>query len=78
MTSLSCSWTRLASSTRLQRSSQAISVVGSKAFIFGGELKPRQPVDNQTDVIDVQSLEDGGELTPLQYTLLAQKCELKA
>lgn len=59
MNSLTGTWTRLASSTRLQRSSQAISVVGSKAFIFGGELKPRQPVDNRFDVVDIQ---DGGEL----------------
>ncbi|KAM0274344.1 hypothetical protein ACHAQH_007939 [Verticillium albo-atrum] len=46
------SWTKLAESQRLQRSSQTVSVVGSAAYIFGGELLPREPVDNQLDVID--------------------------
>ncbi|KHN97467.1 Kelch-type beta propeller [Metarhizium album ARSEF 1941] len=30
-----------------------MSVLGPKAYIFGGELLPRQPVDNQSDVVDV-------------------------
>lgn len=49
-------WTRIASSVRLYRSSQAVSVVGEKMYIFGGELVPRQPVDNKIDVVKV-----GGE-----------------
>lgn len=53
----SVTWTRLASSVRLYRSSQAVSVVGEKMYIFGGELVPRQPVDNKIDVVKV-----GGEL----------------
>lgn len=61
MSGLHSTWTRLASSTRLQRSSQIVSVVGSKAFIFGGELKPRQPVDNQIDVVDLQPSQDESE-----------------
>lgn len=40
----------------LQRSSQVVSVVGSRAYIFGGELRPREPRDN--DVHSV-SLDDG-------------------
>ncbi|KAH6890288.1 kelch domain-containing protein [Thelonectria olida] len=53
MTGLSASWVRLVSSARLQRSSQVLSIVSSKACIFGGELLPRQPVDNRVDVIDL-------------------------
>ncbi|POR39153.1 Kelch repeat protein [Tolypocladium paradoxum] len=55
MSSLSASWLRVAASSRLRRSSQALSIVGSKAWIFGGELVPRQPVDNQLDVIDLDA-----------------------
>ncbi|KAJ6440690.1 kelch repeat protein [Purpureocillium lavendulum] len=53
MATISAKWLRLASSACLQRSSQALAVVGSKAWIFGGELQPRQPVDNQLDVVDL-------------------------
>ncbi|KAK0386724.1 hypothetical protein NLU13_6559 [Sarocladium strictum] len=51
----SAQWTRLASTARLQRSSHAVSVVGSQVLIFGGELLPRQPVDNKIDVVAVDS-----------------------
>ncbi|KAL6412013.1 kelch repeat protein [Ilyonectria robusta] len=47
------SWVRLASSARLQRSSQILSISGSNAWIFGGELLPRQPVDSQLDIIEL-------------------------
>jgi hypothetical protein len=53
--SLSATWTRLVSSTRLQRSSQTLSVAQGKAWIFGGEVLPREPVDNQIDVVELQS-----------------------
>ncbi|KAH6854771.1 kelch repeat protein [Chaetomium sp. MPI-CAGE-AT-0009] len=55
MTSLSAKWTKLASSERLKRSSQSLSVLGSQAWIFGGEVLPRQPVDNRFDVIELGS-----------------------
>ncbi|KAI1637850.1 kelch repeat protein [Biscogniauxia mediterranea] len=58
MTQVSATWTRLASSARLQRSSQCLSVLGSRAWIFGGELLPRQPVDNQLDVIDLDPAQE--------------------
>ncbi|KAH8660341.1 kelch repeat protein [Xylariales sp. PMI_506] len=51
MSKLVAKWTLLTSSERLQRSSQCLSVVDSQAWIFGGELLPRRPVDNQFDVI---------------------------
>ena len=53
MSAISTKWTRLASSARLQRSSQTLSVVKDQAWISGGELQPRQPVDNQSDVVEL-------------------------
>ncbi|KAJ4024583.1 hypothetical protein NW752_003149 [Fusarium irregulare] len=55
---LSASWSLITSSKRLSRSSQAVSIVNQKAFIFGGELLPREPVDNRVDVINLSSAQD--------------------
>jgi hypothetical protein len=55
MSPLTAGWNHLASSTRLQRSSQTVSVVGDQAWIFGGELQPRQPIDNQFDVVELSN-----------------------
>ncbi|XP_068642444.1 thiohydroximate-O-sulfate sulfur/sulfate-lyase (nitrile-forming) NSP5 [Aristolochia californica] len=38
------------------RSSHAITVVGNKAYVFGGELVPRVPVDNKLLVFDLGNL----------------------
>ncbi|KAI5919190.1 kelch repeat protein [Camillea tinctor] len=54
MAQVSATWTRLVSRARLQRSSQCLSLLDSRAWIFGGELVPRQPVDNQLDVINLE------------------------
>lgn len=35
----------------LRRSSQIISVVGERAYIFGGELRPREPRDNDVHTV---------------------------
>ncbi|KAG7127107.1 Nitrile-specifier protein 5 like [Verticillium longisporum] len=53
MANIKASWTKLAESQRLQRSSQTIAVLGSAAYIFGGELLPREPIDNQLDVVSL-------------------------
>lgn len=53
MSAMNAKWTRLASSARLRRSSQTLSVVKNQAWIFGGELQPRQPIDNQIDVVEL-------------------------
>ncbi|KAJ0423148.1 hypothetical protein BJY00DRAFT_58728 [Aspergillus carlsbadensis] len=37
-------WKKLTSDPSIQRSSQALSVIGSNAYIYGGELRPREPV----------------------------------
>lgn len=55
MTRLSATWTQLTQSARLQRSSQCLSVLGSKIFIFGGEVVPRQPIDNRLDVVSLEA-----------------------
>lgn len=39
-------WTRLLADDALPRSSQTLSVVGDSVYIFGGELRPREPVDS--------------------------------
>ncbi|XP_078437188.1 galactose oxidase/kelch repeat superfamily protein [Wolffia australiana] len=38
------------------RSSHAITVIGSKAYAFGGEFVPREPVDNKIHVFDLETL----------------------
>jgi hypothetical protein len=37
----------------LRRSSQVVSVVGNRAYIFGGELRPREPRDNDVHAISL-------------------------
>ncbi|KAL4940084.1 hypothetical protein BDV06DRAFT_230600 [Aspergillus oleicola] len=39
-------WKKLLSDESIQRSSQTLSVVGNNAYIYGGELRPREPVDS--------------------------------
>jgi hypothetical protein len=61
-------WSRITSSKRLYRSSQAVSTVDQKTYIFGGELLPREPVDNRVDVV---RLDAQGMLTVNYYSTLA-------
>ncbi|KAL1966864.1 hypothetical protein VTN77DRAFT_3829 [Rasamsonia byssochlamydoides] len=37
----------------LQRSSQVLSVVDGRAYVFGGELRPREPRDNDVHVLEL-------------------------
>ncbi|GAA5820213.1 hypothetical protein JCM11251_005530 [Rhodosporidiobolus azoricus] len=53
MPSLKALWKPLTSVDTLQRSSHGLAVVQNKAYIFGGELKPRTPVDSAVTAIDV-------------------------
>lgn len=39
----------------LRRSSQIVSVVGDRAYIFGGELRPREPRDNDVHAVSLGS-----------------------
>jgi hypothetical protein len=56
-------WSRMLASERLRRSSHNVSVIGQKAYIFGGEVEPRKPVDDQLDVI---SFSGSNAPTPLK------------
>lgn len=49
------SWKRLLNDERLRRSSQVLSVVDSNVCIFGGEVKPREPIDDKVDVFPLKS-----------------------
>ncbi|KIW03372.1 uncharacterized protein PV09_05580 [Verruconis gallopava] len=48
-------WQRIASSDDLRRSSQTIGVANGRLDVFGGELKPREPVDNKLYHVDLQA-----------------------
>ncbi|PWY96301.1 kelch repeat-containing protein [Aspergillus sclerotioniger CBS 115572] len=39
-------WTKLLSDASIQRSSQTLAVVAGNAYLYGGELQPREPVDS--------------------------------
>lgn len=56
VSTLSGTWTRLLAADRLRRSSQVVSAVGETVCVFGGEVVPRQPVDDKIDVISVSGL----------------------
>ncbi|KAH7112564.1 kelch repeat protein-like protein [Dendryphion nanum] len=55
VSTLTGTWTRLLAADRLRRSSQILSVVDQSVCIFGGEVLPREPVDNQVDVFSLSS-----------------------
>ncbi|KAL4995472.1 hypothetical protein BDV10DRAFT_174580 [Aspergillus recurvatus] len=48
-------WKKLLSDTSIQRSSQTLSVIGANAFVYGGELRPREPVDSAVYRISIDS-----------------------
>lgn len=51
-------WTRIRA-PELSRSSHSLSIIKSKAYIFGGEEKPREPVDNHLHVFTLPLSEHG-------------------
>lgn len=54
MTKLSAQWTKLHEAEILQRSSQILSIINNKAYIFGGELRPREPRDNDLHILSFE------------------------
>lgn len=52
---LKATWKRIPTDTILQRSSHSLSIVKGKAYIFGGEQQPREPVDNHVHVFIFKS-----------------------
>ncbi|KEQ77313.1 kelch repeat protein [Aureobasidium namibiae CBS 147.97] len=53
MATIKGTWTQVYQAQSLQRSSQTLSAIGSLALIFGGELRPREPRDNDVHIIDL-------------------------
>ena len=53
---LKANWKRIPTDTILPRSSHSLSIIKNKAYIFGGEKQPREPVDNHVHVFTLQSV----------------------
>jgi hypothetical protein len=53
MATIKGTWTQVYKDESLQRSSQTLSTIGSLALIFGGELHPRKPRDNDVHILDL-------------------------
>ena len=56
----------------LPRSSHSISVIAGRAYIFGGEITPREPVDNDMHVITLPS----GSVSSADYKKILAKPEI--
>lgn len=67
---LKAKWNRI-DTTPLPRSSHSLSVVAGRAYIFGGEISPREPVDNDMHVITLPS----GTVTSADYRAIPAKPE---
>ncbi|KAE8823049.1 hypothetical protein PTNB85_10228 [Pyrenophora teres f. teres] len=67
ISTLNGTWKRLASEERLRRSSQVVSVVQQNVCIFGGEVKPREPIDNKVDIFSLTSGMCPSFYRPLRY-----------
>ncbi|MCJ1438583.1 hypothetical protein MMC27_007973 [Xylographa pallens] len=46
---------RVPTSNNLPRSSHSLSIIKGRAYIFGGEVQPRKPVDNNVDIYTLPS-----------------------
>ncbi|KAF2213689.1 hypothetical protein CERZMDRAFT_38860 [Cercospora zeae-maydis SCOH1-5] len=53
MAPTTATWKKLAAAEPLQRSSHNINAVGNSIYVFGGELKPREPRDNDLHKLDL-------------------------
>ncbi|KAI5239638.1 kelch repeat protein [Aureobasidium subglaciale] len=55
MSTIEGTWTLVHKAQSLQRSSHTLSTLGSRALIFGGELLPREPRDNDVQILNLAS-----------------------
>ncbi|KAJ8113275.1 hypothetical protein OPT61_g4567 [Boeremia exigua] len=55
ISTLKGNWQRLAKNDRLKRSSQVLSIINGQVCIFGGEIQPRQPVDDKVDIVTLNA-----------------------
>lgn len=77
MVGLKATWQKVTDKDILQRSSHICSVVRNAAYIFGGELQPREPRDNDVHIVEVQ--EGGFEIdyfNPLPDQILLQTVKI--
>ncbi|OAP58731.1 hypothetical protein AYL99_07821 [Fonsecaea erecta] len=51
-------WTRVLGEQRVRRSSHALSVIGSNAYVYGGEIKPREPVDSDIHMVRLAEVQN--------------------
>ncbi|KAL4916380.1 hypothetical protein BDW62DRAFT_211952 [Aspergillus aurantiobrunneus] len=58
-------WKNISSDASIQRSSQTLSVVGNNAYIYGGELRPREPVDSAVYRISLDGETSGNAISPI-------------
>jgi hypothetical protein len=52
---IKASWHRIKTNNPLPRSSHSLSIVKGKAYVFGGEIKAREPVDNHVHIYTLPS-----------------------
>ncbi|KAL5342251.1 hypothetical protein BJX70DRAFT_339466 [Aspergillus crustosus] len=60
-------WTRITTDESIKRSSQTVTVLGDDVFIYGGELRPREPVDSAIHRVSVKQ-EGTSDTTITQIT----------
>jgi hypothetical protein len=64
MATVSAKWHKVHEAEILQRSSHVVAVVNREAHIFGGELRPREPRDNDIHILSL------GERTLYSHLLI--------
>ncbi|KAF2155530.1 kelch repeat protein [Myriangium duriaei CBS 260.36] len=59
---MKATWTKIAQASALQRSSHTVSSISNKIYVFGGELLPRKPRDNDLHTLepDLNTLNPSG------------------
>jgi hypothetical protein len=68
---LKAKWYRI-DGVSLPRSSHSLSVVAGRAYLFGGEINPREPVDNDMHIITLPS----GSVMSADYRAIPAKPEI--
>ncbi|KAJ9259423.1 hypothetical protein DTO207G8_986 [Paecilomyces variotii] len=65
-------WTKLISDTSIRRSSQTLAVLAGNAYIYGGELRPREPVDSMVYRValdrDINTTKESSRLSMISTT----------
>ncbi|KIY02700.1 uncharacterized protein Z520_01165 [Fonsecaea multimorphosa CBS 102226] len=51
-------WTRVLDEQRVKRSSHAVTVIGSNAYIYGGEINPRKPVNSDIHTVRLAEVQN--------------------